>query len=116
MSLIIFTFTYVYFVLSKIIFLGRNYITPSSELALVQALPFLLVLLAPIVCWFADARCGNYGVFRVGACLFLLATVVGCICVLILLNVPPHSIVSRVVSGGISPIMYIIGLLEEQLV
>ena len=107
MSLIILTFTYVYFVLIKIISLGRNYIT--SELALVQALPFLLVLLAPIVGWFANARYGNYRVFRVGACLFFSATVVGCICVLILFNVPPHSIVSRVVCDGISLIMYIVG-------
>ncbi len=47
--------------------------------------------------------------FRVGACLIFLATVIGCICVLILLNVPEHSIVSLVVSGGISPIVYIVG-------
>ncbi|XP_064403778.1 solute carrier family 15 member 4-like [Halichondria panicea] len=64
---------------------------------------------APIVGWIADARCGNYRVFRVGASLLFLATVICCICVLILFNVPPHSIVSRVVSGGISPIMYIVG-------
>ncbi len=72
---------------------------------MVLAVPFLMC--TPIVGWIADARCGNYRVFRVGASLFFLATVVGCICVLILLNVPPHSIVSRVVSGGISPIVYI---------
>ena len=109
MSLMTLTFTHVYFVLIKIIFQGIVYSMTPSELALVPAVPFLLVLFAPIVGWIADARCGNYRVFRVGACLFFLATVVCCICVLTSLNVTQHSIVSRVVSSGISPIAYIVG-------
>ncbi len=87
MSLISLTFVYVYFMLIQIIFQGIQYSRTPSEIALVSALPFLLVLLAPILGWFADARCGNYRVFRVGASLLFLATVVGCICVLILLNI-----------------------------
>ena len=105
MSLMTLTSTYLCFVIFIILF--QDDTGAYSELALVPVVPFLIC--APIVGWIADARCGNYRVFRVGASLFFLATVVGCICVLILLNVPPHSIVSRIVSGGISPVVYIVG-------
>ncbi len=59
MSLISLIFAYFCFVI--ILFQG-------IELALVPAVPFLIC--APIVGWIADARYGNYRVFRVGACLF----------------------------------------------
>ncbi len=107
MSLISLTFTCLCLVMFKILFQGIDCARVYSKLALVPAVPFLIC--APIVGWIADARCGNYRVFRVGVCLVFLATIIGCICVLILLNVPEHSIVSRVVSGGISPIVYIVG-------
>ncbi len=106
MSLISLTFAYLCFIIFIILFQGIDNIKIYYKLALVPAVPFLIC--APIVGWIADARCGNYRVFRVGACLFFLATVIGWICLLILLNVPEHRIVSRVVSGGISPIVYII--------
>ena len=108
MSLIILTSTYSCLIIFRINVQEISSMTPF-EIALVPAVPFLPVLFAPIVGWIADARCGNYRMFRVGASLLFLTTVVGCICVLILLNVPPHSNVSRVVSDGISPIVYIIG-------
>ena len=103
-SLVLSYLFFVIFVIFGILFRG---IDAYSELALVSVVPFLMC--APIVGWIADARCGNYRVFRVGASLLFLATIICCICVLILLNVPPHSIVSCVVSFGISPIMYIVG-------
>ncbi len=101
------TFTSVYFCFVIFVILFREDTGAYSELALVPAVPFLIC--SPIVGWIADARCGNYRVFRVGASLFFLAIVVGCISVLIMLNVPLHSIVSRIVSGGISPVGYIVG-------
>ncbi len=106
MSLISLTFTCLCFVMFKILFQGIDFTRVYSKLGLAPALPFLIC--APIVGWIADARYGNYRVFRVGACLLFLATIICCICVLILLNVPEHSIVSLVVSIGISPIVYII--------
>ncbi len=108
MSLITLTFTYLCSVIFKVLFRGIYYTRAYSELALVPAVPFFIC--SPIVGWIADARCGNYRVFRVGASLLFLAIIISCICVLILLNVPPpHSIVSRIVSGGISPVVYIVG-------
>ncbi|XP_064403776.1 solute carrier family 15 member 4-like [Halichondria panicea] len=106
MSLISLVFAYLCYL---ILFQGIDYARIYSKVALVPAVPFLMC--APIVGWIADARCGNYRVFRVGASLLFSATVVGSICVLILVkfDMPPHGIVSRLVSDGISPIVYIVG-------
>ena len=104
MSLISLVFAYLCYL---ILFQGIDYARIYSKVALVPAVPFLMC--APIVGWIADARCGNYRVFRVGASLLFSATVVGSICVLILVkfDMPPHGIVSRVASDG--PIVYIVG-------
>ncbi len=109
MSLIILTFVSVFFITLTVGFRGIDYIMTSFEIALLPAVPILLVIFAPIVGWIADARCGNYRVFRVGACLFFLSAVFGCICVLILLNVPKRSTISLVVSGVINPVVFVIG-------
>ncbi len=92
--------------LFDILFLGIENVGVYSNVALVPAVPFLFC--APIIGWIADTRCGNYGMFRVGAILFLLATIAACISSLILLNVSVDSILSRVISGGISPVVYMI--------
>ncbi len=70
-------------------------------------LPALFVCCAPIVGWIADTRCGNYRVFRAGVILFLLATIVACICLLVLQSVDLSqcNTVSRVFSYGISPVV-----------
>ncbi len=56
-----------------ILFQGIDYARIYSKVALVPAVPFLMC--APIVGWIADARCGNYRVFRVGASLLFSDTV-----------------------------------------
>ncbi len=71
-------------------------------------LPALFVCCAPIVGWIADTRCGNYRVFRAGVILLLLATIVACICSLVLQSVDLSecNTVSRVFSYGISPVVF----------
>ena len=77
--------------------------------ALTPAVPFIIC--APLIGWFADTRFGNYKVFKAGALLTLLATVVACVCVLILENVSKHSTLALVLSGGISVIAYILAFI-----
>ncbi len=73
MSLISLTFAYVCFIIFIILFQGIDNVKIYYKLALVPAVPFLIC--APIVGWIVDARYGNR-VFRVGACLIFLATII----------------------------------------
>ena len=86
-------------------FLDFQYAGLYSSLALIPAVPF--VICVPLIGWFADTRFGNYKVFKAGALLTFLATLLACVCVLILENVSKHSTLARVLSGGVSLIVYI---------
>ena len=87
------------------LFQGLEGIEPYNMVALVPVLPFLL--LTPLYGWLADVYIGNFKVFKTGLTLIFLATVLFCVCVLIVLNENESSTVSRVVSGGVSPVVYI---------
>ncbi len=95
--------------LSKVHLKDINDIVHNSYIALILAAPFFFC--APIFGWIADTWCGNYRVFRVGNILGFLATVIGCTCSVILLQVPEHSIVSQIISVGGSSVVYIIGVM-----
>ena len=51
---------------------------------------------------------GNYEVFKTGMILSCLATALSCICVLILMNVNENITILHFISGGVSPIVYIL--------
>ncbi len=69
-----------------------------SYFAIIPAL-LLMFCAPPIIGWIADIRCGNYKMFRVGIILFLLATVVVCVNVLVSSNVSEQSVVSQILIG-----------------
>ncbi len=106
-ALVSLSFSYFFCVTSSVLFVGIENIA-YSNIALVPAV--LFVFCALVAGWFADTRCGNYRVLRVGAILFLFATIVACICSLVLLNLPWYSnmIVSQVISYGLSLLVYIV--------
>ena len=92
--------------LYEVLFQGIQYTGFYSSFAFIPAVPFLIF--APLLGWFADTRFGYYKVFKAGVMLTFLATVLACVCVLILENVSKHGTVSRVLSGGVSLFVYIV--------
>ena len=65
---------------------------------------------APLAGWLADARLGNYGVFKIGCVFLFFASVLACLCVLVIINVPDNNRhVSLAVSGVIAPIVCLLG-------
>ena len=90
------------------LFQGLNDVEPYySSIALVPTIPFFV--LAPLYGWLADVYFGNYKVFKSGMILSCLAAVLSCICVLILMNVNENNTVLHFISGGVSPVVYILG-------
>ena len=77
-------------------------------LSLFPLLP--LFVSAPLAGWLADVKLGNYGVFKIGSILLLLASVLGCVCVLVLENVEGHNQIAYIFSGGVAPtVIYSLG-------
>ena len=69
-----------------------------------------LFVAAPLAGWLADMKLGNYGVFRIGSILLFLASVLGCVCVLVLESMEGHNQVAYIFSGGVAPtVIYSIG-------
>ena len=94
-----------FFKLYDVLFRGIRDVKPYRGYALIPMIPILVCV--PLIGWFADTRFGNYKVFKAGALLTFLATLLACVCVLILENVSKHSTLARVLSGGVSLIVYI---------
>ena len=94
--------------LCSTLFQGLKDIGPYQRVAFIPIVPFCI--LAPLYGWLADVYFGNFKVFKAGLMLTFLSTVLCCICVLILTNVHESSTVSRVISGGVSPVVCILAL------
>ena len=103
---LLFATTWSFLHLYNTLFQGLDGLGPYSQAALAPILPFFF--LPPIYGWLADVYWGNFKVFKAGLVLIFLATILACACVLILMNVNKSSTVSRVVSGGVSPVVHIL--------
>ena len=58
----------------------NDHVNPSTSLKLLLLIPVLVgIASAPLSGWLADAKFGNYNVFRVGAVLLFIATVMNCL-------------------------------------
>ena len=81
--------------------------TVNEEVRISIIILFLLCLVcAPLAGWLADARLGNYGVFKIGCVFLFVASVLACLCVLVIINVPDNNQhVSLAVSCVIAPIV-----------
>ncbi len=68
----------------------------------------LLVFSAPLSGWLADARYGNFNVFKTGSVLLFVATVLACASSLILENSSGNwsSMIPLIISGGVIPVLY----------
>ena len=75
------------------LFQGLQDVGQYYYFALAPIAPFLIC--APLIGWFMDTRFGSYKVFKAGTLLTFLATVMACVCVLILENISKHSTLSR---------------------
>ena len=84
-----------------------SYSGTYSQLALVPLVPFFIC--APLSGWCADARCGNYKVFKVGSVLMFISSVMACLCALFVINMNENSVILHVLSGAISLVVYAIG-------
>ena len=69
----------------------------------------LCIFSAPFSGWLADARYGNFKVFKAGSVLSFIATVMACASSLILEHASGSnwsSVISLIVSGGVNPVVY----------
>ena len=66
----------------------------------------VLLVCAPLSGWLADARLGNYRVFKTGFIFLFFASVMACVGVLVLKNAPANHHVSLAVSAVVVPIVY----------
>ena len=66
----------------------------------------LFLVCAPLSGWLADARLGNYKVFKIGCVFVFFASVMACVDVMVLRNLAENNFVSLVVSAVIVPIVY----------
>ena len=71
-----------------------------------------LLLFAPLAGWLADVKLGNYRVFKIGSILLFLASVLGCVCALVLENV--DNTLTHILGHIVLPITaYSLGLIGE---
>ncbi|XP_064396028.1 solute carrier family 15 member 4-like [Halichondria panicea] len=103
-----------YFKMYDTLFQGIEDVGNYSQFGLVPIIP--LLFLAPFAGWLADARFGNFKVFRAGCYLLFIASLMACISVLILESseLKQSTMLLHFISGGVAPIVYgiwIIGLI-----
>ena len=70
------------------------------------AVGILLLVCAPLSGWLADARLGNYKVFKIGCVFVFFASVMACVGVMVLRNLTENNYASLVVSAVMVPIVY----------
>ena len=80
----------------------------SNRWILDVVMGILFLVCAPLSGWLADARLGNYRVFRTGFMFLFFASVMVCVGVLVLENVPANNYASLVLSAVIVPIVYLL--------
>ena len=95
-----------FFRLYDALFIGIKYTGTYWHIALIPVVPFLIC--APLIGWLVDNRFERYSMFKAGIFLTFLATVLACVCVLILKNISGHSTLAQVLSGGVSLLVYIL--------
>ena len=72
------------------------------------ALPFLAYIIIPIIGWLADAKHGNYRVFKF-SCFFLLVALIT-VCINILCAHKINSIALQYISSVIIALVYVVGI------
>ena len=91
-------------------FQGLKDMDTYYQLGLLPVVP--LFICAPIPGWLADAKFGYFKVFRAACCMLLIASIAGCISVLLLESFKHETnTLSHVLSGGVAPMVYAIGLI-----
>ncbi len=105
------TAAWLLFRLYRALFQGLKDAGTYHQLALLPVVP--LFICAPIPGWLAEARFGYFKVFRAACCMLLVASIAGCISVLLLESYKheTNTLLSHVLSGGVAPMVYAIGLI-----